>query len=104
MTQVLFLHPRATMDHIGLIPSFLVEADPRPAREQFDERYSFGGGWHPMANFKLDPKTFALKYPGDPAFKPIARIPFRKEQIYIYEHAFVCIVQEDGSFEAARMD
>jgi hypothetical protein len=92
------------MDHVGLIPSFLVEQDPRPAREQFDERYSFGGGWRPMANFTFNRITKVLRYPGDPPFKPIARIEFRKEQIYIYESAFVCIVQEDGSFEAARMD
>jgi hypothetical protein len=104
MIQVLFLHPRATMDHIGLIPNFLVEEDPRPASEQFDERYNFGGGWRPMSNFKMDPKTFVLKYPGDPTFAPIARIEFRKERIFIYEHAFVCIVQEDGSFSVARMD
>ncbi|MCK9361775.1 hypothetical protein M0Q28_06165 [Patescibacteria group bacterium] len=38
-------HNRATADHIGLIPDFLSDFDPRSAAEQFNENYSNGGGW-----------------------------------------------------------
>jgi len=99
-----FLHPRATPEHVGLIPSFLVESDPRPAHEQFHERYSYGGGWFPMKGFKRNPQTNVLSYPGDPPLRPIARIKFRQELILIYEHAIVAIIQPDGTFSAARMD
>lgn len=94
------LHPRATFEHLGFIPSFLDEADPRPAREQFDERYV--SGWWPLPKFKLDGTT--LKYPGDPPLKPYALIEFRDEIILVYEHDLVVIVQPDGGFEGARMD
>lgn len=30
--------------------------------------------------------------------------PDKHETIYLYQHAWVCIVQEDGSFEVSRMD
>jgi hypothetical protein len=90
------------LDRIGLIPGFLREDDPRPAREQFDERYRHGGGWHSLHGFKLTDKT--LKYPGDPPMEPIASINFRNETIYIYKYGMVNIVQPDGTFEVARMD
>jgi hypothetical protein len=99
--RVLLL-PHATPDHVGLIPSFLDENDPRPAAQQFDENYAFGGGWKPMPGFKLSGTT--LKYPGDPAMNPLAMIVFRQETILIYECAWVVILQVDGSWEASRMD
>lgn len=77
------LHERAE-DLVGIIPQFLIESDPRPAREQFDERYSFGGGWRPMSGWKLDQATGAIKYPGDPAYKPVAVCRFRDETIYAH--------------------
>jgi hypothetical protein len=40
---VLALHPRCTPDHVGFIPTFLDTDDPRPAREQFQERNVYGG-------------------------------------------------------------
>lgn len=104
MISVKFLHPNATWDHVGLIPSFLIVSDPRPAHEQFDERYAFGGGWSPMRGFTRDPRTNALKYPGDPPLLPIARIQFRDELILIYDCSIVAIIQKDGTFAAARMD
>lgn len=100
MKNIVLLHPRATQEHLGFIPGFLDEADPRPAREQFDDRYV--GGWRPLPKFRLDGVT--LRYPGDPPMKPYAMIQFRDEIILAYEGDFVVIVQPDGSFEGARMD
>jgi hypothetical protein len=57
-----------------------------------------------MDGFRHNPQTHALKYPGDPELRPIARIRFRDELILIYDHAIVAIIQKDGTFSAARMD
>ena len=92
----------ADLRMLGFIPAFLNENDPRPAREQFDERYRAGGGWRPTKGHTL--KNGVLKYPGDPPQKYFAVILFRDEQILFFPHAFVAILQRDGSFEVARMD
>ena len=94
-------HPKMTMEHLGFIPTFLSLADPRPAKEQFDTAYV--GGWSPFPKFTLHPNK-TLTYPGDPPMKPLAETSFRDEKIYVYESAWVAIVQPDGSYEIARMD
>jgi hypothetical protein len=100
--KIIMLHPKATPAHLGFIPSFLFENDPRPAKQQFNERYV--SGWRPAPpNCKLDARN-RLLYPGDPPLKPYAIIEFRDETILIYEGDWVCILQPDGSFEACRMD
>ena len=105
--KINLLDPRYTVeqaaDAIGFIPDFLQPNDKRPAWEQFHERYAHGGGWSPISGFKMGP-TAELRYPGDPDLSPIVVITNRLETIYIYPHALVAIVQQDGSFEVARMD
>ena len=91
-------------DLVGFIPTFLRESDPRPAAAQFNERYAHGGGWSPMEGWALEIDSCAISYPGDPAYQPVAAIDFRDERIYVYQHAWVAIVQADGSFEVERMD
>jgi hypothetical protein len=100
--KIRFIRPRSHLAMLGLIPSFLNEDDPRPAREQFNENYAHGGGWSPIKDFKL--KNGVLLYPGDPPFWPFAEISFRDEKILVCDYAMVCIVQPDGKFEVARMD
>lgn len=95
------ISPRAR-EALGFIPQFVLEDDPRPAREQFEERYAHGGGWHPMPGWSFADGT--IRYPGDPAYKPIAWARLRDETIYVYDHAWVCIAHKDGTFEVARMD
>jgi hypothetical protein len=104
MITIVALDSRVTMDHVGLIPSFLDPDDPRPAHEQFNTNYAHGGGWWPMSGFTLDLESKVLTYPGDPPCEPLALIPFREERIYIYESAFVAIVQPDNTYEVSRMD
>lgn len=87
---------------LGFIPDFLSEFDERPAREQFNENYAHGGGWRPVANWSLIGAW--IKYPGDQELYPIAWTQLRDELIYLYESAWICVVQPDGSFEVARMD
>jgi hypothetical protein len=104
MIVITLLHPHATINDLGLLPGFLNLLDPRPAKEQFDEKYSHGGGWLTSpTTFKLDEKGLhAVEY-GEHFF-PIAEINFRNERIILHDCSYVAIVQEDGTFEVARMD
>jgi hypothetical protein len=120
MLDLIRLDPRATMDHAGFIPHFLSELDPRPAVEQINERYAHGGGWHDLTvgerGFRLmGGNPGMLKYPGDPPMHPLWEGYLHRvgttgddawtgERIVIYEHAFVAIIQADGSFRVARLD
>jgi hypothetical protein len=96
-------NPQRFLDSLGALPDFLVFTDQRKASEQFAERYAFGG-WRPFKGFKFDPQTKAIKYPGDPALKPIASVELRDELVLIYPYSWVGILQPDGSFEIARLD
>jgi len=99
------LHPRMTPEHLGLIPMWIHDEDPDPAWKQIDKNYQHGGGWcHGTMNFEMDMDTHILKYPGDPELRPLAQAELRDELIVFYDHAIVAIVQEDGSFEVARVD
>jgi hypothetical protein len=104
--KVTALHPHMTPDHLGFIPQILLDSDPRPMKEQINDRYSYGGGWHPMSGMTLlDGSTLFFK--GDPPFEPLAKIELedgRSEVAYFYQYAFVAIIQADGSYEVSRMD
>jgi hypothetical protein len=97
------LVPGMTPEHLGLLPLMLDENDPRPAKDQFNENYSHGGGWRPMKGFKLQPDN-SLTYPEDEPLKPLAQLQFRNELIVFYDHAWVAIIHKDRYFEACRMD
>lgn len=100
--KIIFFHPRATEYHLGQVPAWLDESDPRSAREQINEKYVFGG-WSDFKGPKLG-KGNAMCYPGDPPQLPIAEIVFRDEHIYAYQSEFWCILSSDGSTTFARLD
>jgi hypothetical protein len=100
--QVALLTPDVEPEDLGLLPYFLSENDPRPAAEQFNEKYAHGGGWQPIPGCTL--KGLTMRYPGDPPFKAIAMMKLRDEVVLIYEHSLVAILQPDGTFAVARMD
>ena len=102
MVSVVLLNG-GTPDTVGLIPMWLDKDDPRPAKEQLDEHYQHGGGWRPFKGFKLL-RNHSIKYPGDPELKPLAILRLRGEMIAVYPHAWVMILQKDGTFEVCRMD
>lgn len=104
MLTFTLLHPRASHEMLGMIPSFLSKENKAPAREQLDKAYQHGGGWQPLAGWRYFPALQEIKYPGDKPLLPIAKANLREETILIYPHSWVCIVQSDGSFEVARMD
>jgi hypothetical protein len=99
--KMIFYHPRCTIEHWGYIPLFLNEGDPRPAKEQFDDRYQ--AGWKPFIGFTKDDQD-GLHYPGDPIQLPVSEIQFRNERILLYQSSWVCIIQPDGTWEVCRMD
>lgn len=88
---------------VGNIKYFANEDDPIPLREQFHKNYSFGGGWNPFEGFKMN-KDKDLIYPDDLPLYPLATAKFRNQEVVMYQHAWVAIVEEDGSFEISRMD
>lgn len=89
-------------DNLGLLPGFLVEEDSRPAREQINERYV--SGWTPVAGASIHDGGRYMTFPGDPPFKARAVTVLRNEKIILFTHDFLAIVQQDGSFEVARVD
>lgn len=96
------VHPRATVEMLGYLPFFLDPADPRPAREQFDDHYGRYGGWSPMNGWVL--RDIDIIYPGDPPRPILAKCKLRDETILFCGGAWTVIVQPDGQYEVARMD
>jgi hypothetical protein len=90
------------VDVLGLLPRFLDDDDPRPAKEQIAEYYI--GGWRPLKGFTLDRETKALTYSGDPPMLPLVEAKLRDEAIIVYRYGWTLIGQPDGSFEVARLD
>ena len=103
MSEWEMLHYRMTMEHLGLLPGFLQDWDMRPAKEQINDRYAHGGGWLPIDGFSMG-SNFTLHGKGDPPLKPLARLMFRNELILFYDHAWLAIIQKDGSYEVSRVD
>lgn len=100
-------YPEFHPEVLGLIPSFLSESDPRPAKQQLDDNYRHGGGWHPTQGFRLDlPGGGKLisPYEEDMPLRPMAMSRLRDEVLIFYESSFLLILQLDGSFEVARVD
>lgn len=97
------LHPKMTMEHLGLIPFWLDDASEKTAQEQLNDGYHQFGGFQPFKGFELQDDN-SLKYPGDPKMKPLAEAKLRDETILFYRSAWVGIVQPDRSFVVARMD
>lgn len=95
MIDFMYLH-RNGASFCGEIPSFLVESDPRPAREQLS-------GWVPVEGWDMDHETGMIYYPGEPPFYPVAEGFLREEKILVYPFDWIAVVQPDKSFEVARM-
>jgi len=97
------LHPNMKSHMLGYIPHWLNDDNPEGAVKQIDANYRHGGGWHSFKGFTLG-KGMELTYPGDPPLKPLARAKLRDELVYFYDHSWVAVIQENGSFDVARID
>lgn len=103
MIRFQILDQRYDEEALGLIPDFLATADGRFAAQQFDDRYSHGGGWQPMSGWSMGP-IGEIMYPGEEALPPIAVAVLGHEIIRVYASSWVSITQPDGSFEVSKMD
>src|SRR5262245_44032341 len=119
MLQFKLIHPKATQQMLGIIPSFLSASDPRTAQEQINENYKHGGGWRPFDGFTIKDKWLMPKTDDDP-LPPMAEARLHSQTIIFYPGAWVAIIndgegmassddkdepgQYKGSFEVARID
>lgn len=94
----------ATLDHMGYIPSFLFDEDPRPAAVQINERYVHGGWDTTWSSQFVMLDGDVLQWPQDPPQYPICELRLRDERIVLYPASVVAIIQPDGSFEVSRLD
>jgi len=97
------LHHTCTPEHLGILPSFFDERDPRRAAEQLNANYQHGGGWHPYGPWTMLADGNLL-YPGDPPLIALCETKLRDETIRLYQHQIVAIIQKDGAFEVDRVD
>lgn len=100
-------HKRMTPEMLGYVPTFFDEEDPRRAAEQIRDRYI--GGWAPLSGFVMLPDGTLLygdqtAEDADPPLQPLASADFRHERLVFYPHAWLAIVQPDGSYEVSRVD
>ncbi len=96
---------------LGMLPHIFSEHDPRPAAEQAEDKYSYGGGWTPFEGFRVAytdhqcKEVAALRYPGDRDLRVLAWTTLRDEQIYLFECSWVAIINSTTeSCEISRMD
>lgn len=91
--------PDALANACGLIPHFL-DNEEEKALDCFNRHYPFGT--HELVGAEI--KDGAMLYPNDPPLYPYMEVAHGNEMVYIYPHAFVAIVQPDGSSYVTRMD
>jgi hypothetical protein len=89
---------------LGFLPDILLASDRRPVKEQLEDRYRHGGGWRPIAGFKMR-KDYVLRFPGDPPYIPSAMTMINDEVVIFYQQcSLLCVEQPDKSFEVSRVD
>lgn len=94
---------------LGYIPSFLDPRSNESATRQISTAYAHGGGWQSFHGFILENPSkgnAALLYPGDPPMREVGRtyLPLTEEEVIVFAHAWVAVVQKDGSYDVARLD
>ena len=88
----------------------MLTSDPRPVKDQLEDRYAHGGGWRPNKGFRLQKgkdilAAPTLRYPGDAPFKAFAKAKFGDEWVIFYPYcSLLAVVQPDGSWEVVRVD
>jgi hypothetical protein len=88
---------------LGYLPQLITDIDVTVAK-QLAVTYAHGGGWRPQSGFTLDIESMTLTYPGDPPMRPLAMSVLRTEKLFFYPYSYLCVVQQDGSFEVSRVD
>jgi len=100
---------------LGFIPEILRDDDPRPVKDQMNERYEHGGGFHAFPNKKrftindTAAEPCKLVYHEDDFVETMEEwgrcwFPITEELVIVFDSAITAIIQKDGSFELTRMD
>ena len=89
---------------VGILPSFVNEGNPMSVTKQINDRYSHGGGWRPLEGFVMDKNDRSIQYPEDPKLMPLAVGVIKGCEVIVYDHGWVAVVNEDGSYEVSRID
>jgi hypothetical protein len=96
---------RGCVEGCGLLLDFM-RGPKDTLAENMVENYQFFGGWTGDTQGEVVDGVF--KYPQDPDLYPYMkaqRVEGNKDIIYIYPHAVVCVVGEDGKLvKRTRMD
>lgn len=109
MMPVWHLRPGVSPAALGLIPAWLDDENPLPAREQLDAAYRHGGGWRPFKGFTLvrpsnDVRDWRLSYPGDPDYRVLAYTTLREEIVLMFPYSWVAIIHNGELYSVARLD
>ena len=93
------------LEGLGFIPTFISANSEDGIAKQIDNNYQHGGGWRHYDGFKMGSQHELIsQYPEDPPLFPLAIGTLRGEKLYFYDYAWCAVVQEDGTFEVARID
>jgi hypothetical protein len=96
-------------DDLGFLPLIIASDWDLPAAEQIAQNYAHGGGYRPRPGFGLVAGKMGqalLQHAGDPDIRERSRLylPYSDELCILFEHDFLAIVQDDGSFAVTRVD
>ena len=106
----------AVFDALGYVPAFVNNIDPRPIKEQIEERYQYFTSWKQMAildgehsnaepgDVVFNAKTLAFEYPGDPAMRATAKFEHNGERIYAYQYGVFVVIDAQGDAWYTRLD
>jgi len=93
---------------LGLLPSFFIKDDPRPAVDQLNERYAHGGGFCPLDGFVIEEGR--IVYPAseewetDEVYYPIARTFVNGEPVTLFEMSWLTLKDKTGKTVVCRVD
>ena len=93
-----------SIEELGFLPQMLDGAIDTPVAEQINNNYQHGGGWRSFTGFIYSPTDRSIRYTGDPKLYPIAHARINNETVLVYPYSWVLVLQEDGSFDIARID
>lgn len=88
----------------GWLPVIFQLGDPRPAKEQIEERYAHGGGWSPNEKFATLPDG-RIQYPEDDPLAPMFWTQIDSgETLILFEGSWLRILRPDATSDIVRMD
>lgn len=108
MIEFTIVHPRATQYHLGYVPMFFNNMDPRSAADQLHKNYANGGGVNPRPKFSINAKG-QLVWNHDELFERIAEATLHpghdlEEKLIFFTSSYLAIIQKNGDMVVTRVD